>query len=258
MIQSKTIFFIMVFISIVVFSLALTKAETAPTGNGVVCGYIRDVCDVPVNGTLIKIFSIESGISNTTITDSTGYYALELPSGYISLSVLDARYSNYGEFLNVSSDETKWFNITLYPLHNAKICGYVLNYTNGQPIDNAKIIVSVLDVTSGKLNPSNIGVTGFTGYFEIDTYASENTVIFIVASGYNETSITVSIPEGTYWYNTTLEPKEIVGEGAETEVPTSLKEVFVSNILIAQLLIAVVCLVAILIIGNFVLVRGKK
>ncbi|MFA5771777.1 MAG: carboxypeptidase-like regulatory domain-containing protein [Thermoplasmata archaeon] len=251
--QIKTMFLVMFFISVVF--LPAMRTEAVSTGEGVVCGYVEDIYGVPVNGVSIKIFNVESGVSNTTITDSTGYYTLKIPSGYASLSILDARYLKYGEFLNTSSDETMWFNITLYPPYNATIHGYVSNYTSGQPIADAKVIVDII-VAGERVNTRDTATTDFTGYFEIDTYASENTVLFITTSGYNATMLPISVLEGTSWYNTTLEPSEIAGE--EVNAPASLKDVFVSNVLIAQLLIAVIFLVAILVIGNFILVRGKK
>jgi hypothetical protein len=247
--QIKIASFATFFIIIILY--AFGTGGVTPAQNTMIQGYVKDTSNAPVNNTLVKISNIENSASDTAITDPTGYYSIEIPSGYASLSILDARYLSCWEFLNVSDNEI-WFNVTLYPPHNATIYGYVLNGTNKQPIVGAKVMVNAINMLGEKTNTT---VTDFSGYFEIDTYANMDVVIFVSADDYDANGTAVFVPEGKSFYIYTLEPKETLSDEKET---TFLKEVFTSNILIAQLLIAVVCLVAILIIGNFILVKRKK
>lgn len=82
--------------------------------SSVVCGYIMDSdTGEPISNASIVVYTDEW---NTTSTNESGYYEINVKPGIFHLHTNVAWYVNYADIFNVSDNETLWLNISINEL----------------------------------------------------------------------------------------------------------------------------------------------
>jgi hypothetical protein len=110
------------------------SAETAA-----VCGYVNG-SGQPIDNAQITIsgrIDYQQSYTNTTTTDSTGFYFIHVPVMRIRVTVSAQGFcdASSNQF-NVIENHTYWRNFTLvpHPAETAVICGYISSEQNGTPL----------------------------------------------------------------------------------------------------------------------------
>ncbi len=187
------------------FSLNPFPAESAEI-SGIITDYNTGE---PVEDASVSIFWYTSlGVydSNSTYTDSNGFYSLNVPPGELSLDIFvvaEGYYQNHEWFNNVITiyNKTTWMNLTLTPEppKNSVLHGYITDENTDDPIVGASVTLDWKD-DMGNYDYSIITYTDTSGYFsfnlsegyvdlfvEADDYYSNYTGYFDISIGYNET-----------------------------------------------------------------------
>jgi len=121
-------------------SLVPRPAETA-----VICGYITSAQNgtpLVANATLRWSGSQNQTYRNTSVSDGTGFYRMNVAPGHIDLSFSKHDYftESYGD-LNITGSQILWKNISLYhlPAETSSVCGYITDRSTGAPLQGAHI-----------------------------------------------------------------------------------------------------------------------
>ncbi len=154
---------------------------------------------------------------NQTITDSNGYYSMNISDGIWFVDAEAMGYGRGGETVSVLSGENVLHNITLMP-ESGKMQGYVTDLSTSLPIDGATV-----RIRGDMLGRENMTVTDPTGYFEMSCLPDSYEVTFI-ADGYMwETTMSPSVAVGaneTLWLNHSLEPATVLLFGTVKDAVT--------------------------------------
>jgi len=127
-------------------TLGFTPQLSVFQENSIICGYVKDnITGNPIEGAEINLtygdFHEEYGY-NSTFTDYTGFYSMNVAAGEFRLRVNAEGYC--GEFTwhnEIGENETAWFNFSLYPRppENSIVCGYVMDNHTNEPIQGAQV-----------------------------------------------------------------------------------------------------------------------
>lgn len=118
--------------------------------------------------------------SNSTLTNSTGYYLVGCIAGTTWVDAyMEDYFSYYSDVYSTTEGDIVWLNISLvpYPLANASVCGYVRDSQTGDPIRNANINVDCETPYGYWDNSTRSDDTGFysigvlSGQVGLDCYA---------------------------------------------------------------------------------------
>jgi PKD repeat protein len=155
------------------------------------------------------------GFSNSTNTNATGDYAINVFPGFWEVGVSANGFGTASTQVSIGVNETRWENFTLKPT-TATVKGYITDEATASGIDGAQVFVGAPDE-----GPSNFTSTNASGYYEMRTIVG-SLFVGAQASGYllNLTFFTIADGE-TLWVNLTLAPEDAVLKGFVTDVTTS-------------------------------------
>jgi hypothetical protein len=112
------------------------SAETS-----VLCGYVTSSSSSqPINDALVTVsgrINYQETYTNTTTTDSTGFYFMRVPAMRIRITISAQGYCDKSNYqLQVIDNHTYWANLSLVPrpIETAVICGYISSEQNGTPL----------------------------------------------------------------------------------------------------------------------------
>ena len=155
-----------------------------PPQNSVVCGYITDfdtglpLTDVWVSLSWRDIYNHYDG--NSTSTNATGFYSMNVAAGEVQIYVDPEGYfdENSGWF-EIGDYETVWVNLSLHlrPPENSTVCGYVYDFDTGFPLEDVDIDLYWRDDEGHDY--SNYTNTNSSGFYSLNTAAGQ---IFIRAN----------------------------------------------------------------------------
>ncbi|KAA0002323.1 MAG: carboxypeptidase regulatory-like domain-containing protein, partial [Thermoplasmata archaeon] len=193
------------------FNVSLINGSGEVTYNDgfVIMGYVLDAktSDPIVNAT-IKASWRENGsyYSITNYTDFTGFYRIEVPKHEISLHVSkNSYYSKYMHFY--FENNSTWINVSLYPAKEVKLCGYVLNSLNREPIENAYVEIQWRNEL-GEYNWYHC-YTNSSGFYNINLTEGE-TKLEVYRTGYfSNESTWFLLQSNLTWMNISLDPEPL-------------------------------------------------
>jgi hypothetical protein len=186
-----------------------------PQENSVVCGYVTDeITSDPVANAEINVFwnNFDHYYSNTTYTDSSGFYYMDVAAGEIRISYYDDdnRYFNWrSDNYNIGEYETISVDIALYPHppENSIVCGYITDETTSDTISDARVWLSWKDDQNHyNYNSTYTDSSGFylmniaAGKFDLSAYVYR---YFRVDTGYYNYDIG---EYETFWVNMSMSP----------------------------------------------------
>jgi hypothetical protein len=183
-----------------------------PNPTATIIGHIYDNKSNPLNHALVGVvYFNQQGMFdgwNSTFTNDTGYYKLQLPpSNVLMLAAQADGYQSAGEPSFLIGNETQIHDFHLKPLPPPppppaqSIKGYVLDNMTHQPIAYAS--VSVVDPTIFYYNATS---TNDTGYYEFKVPIGNYTITTMQFDYYTNTT-TVQIKENDEkWVNINLQP----------------------------------------------------
>lgn len=149
----------------------------------VVHGYITDdATSDPLENAYVSIRGRTDGwnfYENETITDSYGYYNMNIPAGerFRVTAYADGYLSAESNRFNIDDNETRWVNLSLGPRpeETAMIYGIITDDQTSGPLEGAEIdILWYLGEDQYYRNETNSDATGYynmnvaPGYFELD------------------------------------------------------------------------------------------
>ncbi len=125
---------------------ALEMYNVNSSENSVVYGYIKDSdTGNPVEDATIELWGRDNEwefYENDTISDSFGFYSINIPAGRFRIAVYANEYcgSESGPF-EVDENEIQWVNFSLYPRpqENSLVCGYITDGKTGYPVEGVNI-----------------------------------------------------------------------------------------------------------------------
>jgi hypothetical protein len=168
---------------------ANVSLEKHPEENSVVCGYLKDDdANEPLQNIEITIEWGDrwDGYWNTTFSDASGFYSINIAAGEIALQYSHEDYmpKDTDEY-DIGENDMIWLNETLTkrPEENAMICGYVTNSVTLEPVNDAFIYFDWRDTDGNSLDYNKI--SNENGYFCCSVPAGE-IYMDISSSGYVE------------------------------------------------------------------------
>ncbi len=199
--------------------LWVNMSMTKPDESSRLCGYIRDkITNEPIQNANISLFwtKINDGYyRNYTLSDSLGFYSINVAKGLVSLDTHADGYLDEDwpeDYLyNISENETKWVNFSLYPKppENSVVKGYIKDNDTGEAIQDANVMLywrdnqghyQRNDTKSDSLGFYNINVA--KGYIRL--YVSNEDYFSARWPYYDDYYIT---EKETKWVNFSLVPK---------------------------------------------------
>ena len=186
----------------------------APAKNSVVNGYVYNADNGdPIEGAIVDInWGDDNGHGDWlyAVTDSTGFYSLNVPAGEVMPWVYaENYYENYKQEQEIGNGKTLEVNIHLYPRYpdTAMIYGYVTEEQSGDPIEN--VLVELMSDNFEMLHYDwNYTFTDATGYYEIMVAESD-----------------FQIEAFTYFHARAFSHHDHINEGETYEWDTSLYEI---------------------------------
>ena len=182
--------------------------------NSIVCGYIKDSeTDDGINDAYVSVSgwdADDSYYSNSTSTNETGYYRMNVPEGNFRVYASKYPYrSNETGYFDVSANIVVWKNLTLgLPLpENSIVCGYVTDFETGEGINNSYVSISGDDADGYYY--WNSTYTNETGYYKMNVPAGEYHLYASKWDGYHsESTDDFDVSADTVvWKNITLKPE---------------------------------------------------
>jgi 5-hydroxyisourate hydrolase-like protein (transthyretin family) len=117
-----------------------------PPESSVVHGYVtNEITGNPIENAYVSLdWEDDMGHDdwNSTYTDPSGHYSMNVASGTIDLYFsADRYYSNSTDDYNIGEGEILQVDISLYPYpnENSVVCGYITNVDSDEPIENASV-----------------------------------------------------------------------------------------------------------------------
>jgi hypothetical protein len=180
--------------------------------NSIVCGYIKDInTSLPIENVGVDLYWRDNQGNNDwnyTLTDSSGYYHMNVAAGEIMLYLYKYGYlGEHTEWVEIGEYETLWMNFSLYPHppENSIVCGFVNDSETGLPIENAYINIDWRDDLGHSYG--NGTFTNSQGYYTINVAAGEIRAYVYVNGYFYEYSNWMEIDEyETLWINFSLYP----------------------------------------------------
>jgi hypothetical protein len=186
--------------------LAREDAQAKQVENSIVKGYVWDAeTGLGIADAWVSFSDWTIGYYNSTLTNESGYYEINIPAGNFSVYASKEGYISYSyDPLTIGANETVWHNITLTPTppEDSIVKGYVWDAETGLGIGD--VSVSFSDWTIGYYNST---FTNESGYYEMNISAG-NFSVYASEEGYISYSydpLTIG-PNETVWHNITLTP----------------------------------------------------
>ncbi len=188
-----------------------------PKETSVVSGYVTDVVTSdPIANTEIYVHWHDMEnlyfYSNSTYTDSSGFYSMDVAAGEINIIYYDydnKYFRESSDYFYIGEYETISVDISLYPYppENSIVCGYVTDETTIDPISGATVRQSWKDDQNHYYyNSTNTDPSGFycmnvaAGKFKLYAYAYQH-------FSFNSGNYNYEIGEyEIFWVNISLSP----------------------------------------------------
>jgi hypothetical protein len=186
------------FVSGMTYWINITLRQTISTDDAAIDGHVTDESTgLPIEGVVISYEGWNNwteGIYNTSFTDSSGYYLMNVTNGTANIWFSKLGYSSY-QYMDVSvpSGTTVTFDAVLIPTV-ATIKGNVTVFGSGTPVASARVIL-----TDGLGNYS-IAITGGSGSYDLDAFAGDGLWLMAEADGYGRSMIPVNVSSGDTLY----------------------------------------------------------
>jgi len=201
-----------------------------PSENSVIYGYITDDdTGDPIVGADIDLYwegEQEQSYSNETVSDSSGFYSLNVAAGIIDLEVEANGY--FREHINevtISDYETLQVDISLMskPAETSVLCGFITDKDTGAPINDARVTIYRVDIELGN-EYENDTTTDESGFYSINIPPGE-LYIDIRKMGYEYYDPYRHDSENEIlWFNVSLEEGTI-----EVDFAKPLRAVYIFN-----------------------------
>jgi hypothetical protein len=180
------------------------SAETA-----VVCGYVNG-SGQPVDNALVTVsgrIDYQQTYTNSTTTDSTGFYFIHVPAMRIRVTVSAPGYcdASSNQF-TVIENHTYWRNFTLapHPTETAVVCGYITSAQNSTPL---AANVSLLWQDSQQNTYRNTTVADANGFYQMNVAPGQVDLDYAMDGYFSESRDGLNVSDAqTLWVNVTLSP----------------------------------------------------
>jgi len=187
--------------------------EPYPQENSLVCGYIIDnISGEPINEAEVEVYWKDGeGHSNwnDTLTNSDGYYAMNVAAGIIRVNVhVEGYFSEHTDYLNIEENEILWVNISMctVPSENSLVCGYVIDSLTGDFINGTEISLNWYD-DLGHYN-YNDTLSDSNGFYVFNVAAGRIRLNFYADGYFNKHTEYYYIEENeTLWINISMDPR---------------------------------------------------
>ncbi len=184
--------------------------ETSFSGNAKICGYVTDNTTFqPIENAVIEVISGDYwGYRNETISDTSGYYCIEVAPGAIMMFASSKGYmQKRSQHLTVQENEIKWINFTLEPApqEKSKICGFIIDSETKDPIEKAYVF---LEWGGWQERYWNETYSDSEGFYSINAAAGGIDLYFSSTNYFPNYSDEYKISDfETLWLNISLNPK---------------------------------------------------
>ena len=180
------------------------SAETS-----LLCGYVTS-SGQPITNALVTVsgrINYQEAYTNSTTTDSTGFYFMHVPAMRIHIIVsaqgyYDRSISNF----QIIENHTYWANLSLLhlPLETAVVCGHVSSEQNGTPL---AVNVS-LQWQGGQADTyENTTVADINGFYQMNVAPGRVNLDFSKDGYFSESRDGLNITDSQMlWENVTLSP----------------------------------------------------
>jgi hypothetical protein len=205
----------------------LTLSARTYNDDAFIYGYVTDVdTGLPLSSALVSIdnenpFNQESGYSNYTLTNETGYYEMNIQNGTGELIVRKLGYSMKMFWLDIPEGASVRQDAQLR-LCDAIIRGNVTDLASGDGIPFARVFLfdNPSDPWSGNMS---MVMTDGTGYYELDAFSGTDLVLGAEAEGYSREFMTINVTTGDeLWQDIGLWPANAFIEGHVTDAATGM------------------------------------
>ena len=203
---ARYLLFLGIVVSIFAFLFFFVHSVSAEDESSSISGYVFDKeTEEPLPNVWIYVQNENGSYSNSTSSNETGYYYLNIPSGKLTLEVWYADYFSYKYNFKAQEDQHLQHNIYLKPKpeRNSTLYGYVKNKETGEGIANLNLSV----MEKEREDEWNGTTTNDTGYYLINVSFGEIT-LEIWDEGYRSYTEKIEIEmNSTIQHDIYLEPK---------------------------------------------------
>jgi hypothetical protein len=177
----------------------------------VLCGYVTSSSSSqPINNALVTVsgrINYEETYTNSTTTDSTGFYFMHVPTTRIRITIIAQDYCNKSNYqLQVVENQTYWANLSLLPrpVETAVICGYVSSQQDGTPLTaNVSLYWQGTQVDTYR----NTTVSDEYGFYQMNVAPGEVDLDYSKDTYYDESYDELNLTDyQTLWVNVSLYP----------------------------------------------------
>ena len=173
-----------------------------PPENSIFYGWVNDSnSDEPIEGVLINFHFIDHNYWNSTYTDESGYYEINVPEGEINFQVTMERYYDYSDDgIYIKEDERREYNVDLeYRIEDSKFYGWISSSKTGESIEGVRIYCEE--------NFWNNTRTDENGYYEIKVPEGEFRIYLLFEGFFLHIEDGVYIEKGEWKeYSREIEP----------------------------------------------------
>lgn len=175
--------------------------EKKPEESSKLYGFVNNsATGEPIEFVWIDFWNEEHGYGNSTWTNESGYYEINLYEGNWEIEIEEDGYIPYNEYIYIGEYEEIWHNISLTP-PNATIKGF-LNDENGMPINSTD--KGMIFGYNFIYDAGNGTISDDTGYFELNVWSGLNMVGAQVDGYYQNFTVIFIKDNETLWHNITL------------------------------------------------------
>ena len=182
------------------------SAETS-----VLCGYITSSSNtLPVKNALVTVsgrINYEETYTNSTTTDTTGFYYMHIPAARLRVTITAQGYCDKSNYqLQVVENKTYWANLSLLPraAETAVICGYITSQQNNTPL-TANVSLSWQGSQTDTYR--NTTVANQNGFYQMNVAPGTVDVDFSKDAYYDKSYNGLSLSDyQKFWLNVSLNP----------------------------------------------------
>lgn len=217
------------FVSGMSYWLNLTLAVSVSTDDAVLRGTVTESgTGLPLENVAVAFesrntWNMNRSYSNTSFTDASGNYEMNVTNGTSSMTYSKVGYSMFRvENVQINSGDTITFDLELIPTV-ATIKGNVTDVSSGLPVANARVFL-----TDMKSN-FTMTTTGPSGTYVLDAFAGNGLALFTEAEGYLQSAVNVNVTIGeTIWHDFELLHMDAWMSGRVTDAISGAPVQFVS------------------------------
>jgi 5-hydroxyisourate hydrolase-like protein (transthyretin family) len=188
----------------------INKYSMVYVENSNVCGYITDQStNDPIENAYVRLgWRDDSGNQylNSTYTDLSGYYSINVPAGELYFNIFaDYYFYNHTDWISIGDNVTLWLNFSLipYPPENSVICGFITDGSTGEPIVDAEVD---LRWNVGQYRYDNDTRSDAYGYYSINIAAGDVRIYAYADRYFSEHTDWFNIGDDEiFWLNISLE-----------------------------------------------------